>query len=51
MINPMSDSSTRFVFVDADVRGNIVRLGNSFEQMTAPHDYPREVQKLSLIHI
>lgn len=41
----MSDSSTRFVFVDADVRGNIVRLGNSFEQMTAPHDYPREVQK------
>tara|TARA_B100000795_G_scaffold40746_1_gene26733 strand:+ start:37 stop:939 length:903 start_codon:yes stop_codon:yes gene_type:complete len=45
MIKPMSDSSTRFVFVDADVRGNIVRLGNSFEQMTAPHDYPREVQK------
>ena len=46
MIKPMSDSSTRFVFVDADVRGNIVRLGDSFKQMTAPHDYPREVQEL-----
>lgn len=42
----MLDSSTRFVFVDADVRGNIVRLGDSFKQMTAPHDYPREVQEL-----
>ena len=46
MIEPMQDSSTRFVFVDADVRGNIVRLGDSFKQMTAPHDYPREVQEL-----
>ena len=46
MIKPMLDSSTRFVFVDADVRGNIVRLGDSFKQMTAPHDYPREVQEL-----
>ena len=46
MIKSMLDSSTRFVFVDADVRGNIVRLGDSFKQMTAPHDYPREVQEL-----
>jgi len=46
MIEPMQDSSTRFVFVDADVRGNIVRLGDSFKQMTAPHDYPHEVQEL-----
>ena len=46
MIEPMQDSSTRFVFVDADVRGNIVRLGDSFKQMTAPHDYPREVKVL-----
>jgi molecular chaperone Hsp33 len=46
MIKPILDSSTRFVFVDADVRGNIVRLGDSFKQMTAPHDYPREVQEL-----
>ena len=46
MIKPMLDSSTRFVFVDGDVRGNIVRLGDSFKQMTAPHDYPREVQEL-----
>jgi len=46
MTKPMLDSSTRFVFVDADVRGNIVRLGDSFKQMTAPHDYPREVQEL-----
>ena len=46
MIKPMLDSSTRFVFVDADVRGNIVRLGDSFKQMTAPHDYPSEVQEL-----
>ena len=46
MIEPIQDSSTRFVFVDADVRGNIVRLGDSFKQMTAPHDYPHEVQEL-----
>jgi len=46
MTKPMLDSSTRFVFVDADVRGNIVRLGDSFKQMTAPHDYPCEVQEL-----
>lgn len=46
MIKPMLDSSTRFVFVDADVRGNIVRLGDSFKQMTASHDYPSEVQEL-----
>ena len=46
MIKPMLDSSTRFVFVDADVRGNIVRLGDSFKQMTAPHDYPPKVQEL-----
>lgn len=46
MIKPMLDSATRFIFVDADVRGNIVRLGDSFKQMTAPHDYPQEVQQL-----
>ena len=46
MIKSMLDSSTRFVFVDADVRGNIVRLGDSFKQMTASHDYPSEVQEL-----
>lgn len=46
MTKPILDSSTRFVFVDADVRGNIVRLGDSFRQMTAPHDYPPEVQEL-----
>jgi molecular chaperone Hsp33 len=46
MIKPMLDSSTRFVFVDADVRGNIVRLGDSFKQMTASHDYPPKVQEL-----
>lgn len=46
MIKPMLDSSTRFVFVDADVRGNIVRLGDSFKQMIAPHDYPPKVQEL-----
>jgi molecular chaperone Hsp33 len=46
MTKSILDSSTRFVFVDADVRGNIVRLGDSFRQMTAPHDYPPEVQEL-----
>lgn len=40
------DSSTRFIFVDADVRGNIVRLQDSFTAMTGPHDYPLEVQAL-----
>lgn len=40
------DSSTRFVFVNADVRGNIVRLDDSFAAMTGPHDYPGEVQEL-----
>ena len=46
MTKSILDSSTRFVFVDADVRGNIVRLGDSFKQMTASHDYPSEVQEL-----
>ena len=46
MTHRMKDSSTRFVFVDADVRGNIVRLGDSFKAMTGPHDYPLEVQEL-----
>ena len=40
------DSSTRFLLVDADVRGNIVRLQDSFSAMTGRHDYPREVQQL-----
>ena len=46
MTHRMKDSSTRFVFVDADVRGNIVRLGDRFKEMTGPHDYLLEVQEL-----
>ncbi|NQV64606.1 MAG: Hsp33 family molecular chaperone HslO [SAR86 cluster bacterium] len=41
-----TDSSSRFMFVDADVRGNIVRLQDSFTGMTGPHGYPLEVQVL-----
>lgn len=40
------DSSTRFVLVDADVRGNIVRLEDSLSAMTGLHDYPGKVQEL-----
>lgn len=40
------DSSTRFVLVDADIRGNIVRLQDSFSEMTGLHDYPAGVRQL-----
>ena len=42
----MIDGSVRFVFTDADVRGNIVRLGPSYEKIVGPQTYPIEVQTL-----
>ena len=42
----MIDGSVRFVFIDADVRGNIVRLGPSYEKIVGPQTYPIEVQTL-----
>lgn len=40
------DSSTRFVLVNADIRGNIVRLQDSIAAMTGLHDYPDKIQEL-----
>lgn len=42
----MNDSSCRFIFADADVRGTIVRLEDSYSAMTSLHSYPPAIQSL-----
>ncbi len=42
----MTDVSSRFVFVDADIRGNIVRLTDALAQAADRHDYPPVVRGL-----
>ena len=44
--NPSLDSSCRFIFNGADVRGNLVRLGDSYHNMTRLHDYDPVARKL-----
>lgn len=46
MTDLKKDTSTRFVLVDADIRGNIVRLQDSYSAMTGLHEYPDEIQSL-----
>lgn len=41
-----NDISTRFLFKHADVRGNLVRLDQSYREVIAPHPYPPAVQQL-----
>ncbi len=41
-----TDNARRFIFDDADVRGNFVRLQESYQNITNPHQYPAAVQTL-----
>ncbi len=40
------DSLLRFVFEDAQVRGELVQLKDSYQAILANHDYPKAVQRL-----
>lgn len=40
------DTSTRFIFDGADIRGNFVRLSESYQMAIEGHDYPQDVKSL-----
>ncbi|PKM30674.1 MAG: Hsp33 family molecular chaperone HslO [Gammaproteobacteria bacterium HGW-Gammaproteobacteria-11] len=42
----VEDSSQRFLFEHADVRGELVSLDQSYREVLAKHDYPEPVQAL-----
>ncbi len=42
----MSDFTQRFLFDDADVRGELVSLGESYQHVLAKHTYPQPVAQL-----
>lgn len=42
----MFDSLQRYIFEEADVRGEIVQLSDSYQQMLARHNYPPAVANL-----
>ena len=42
----MTDQSQRFIFDDTDIRGELVRLEQSFLQVLSHHDYPAPVVNL-----
>lgn len=42
----MSDFTQRFLFDDADVRGELVSLGESYQHVLAKHPYPQPVAQL-----
>ena len=42
----MTDQSQRFIFDDTDIRGELVRLEQSFQQVLSHHDYPAPVVNL-----
>tara|TARA_R110002110_G_scaffold240244_1_gene456370 strand:- start:17848 stop:18744 length:897 start_codon:yes stop_codon:yes gene_type:complete len=44
--NPAADSSRRFLFEQADIRGEIAQLGTSLRDMLAVHQYAPGVQRL-----
>ena len=41
-----SDQLLRFLFRELDVRGELVKVGTSLDQMLAGHDYPQPVKQL-----
>lgn len=41
-----ADSLQRYTFANAPVRGELVQLGESYQQLIAGHDYPAPVQRL-----
>ncbi|MBL6689487.1 MAG: Hsp33 family molecular chaperone HslO [Pseudomonadales bacterium] len=40
------DTSTRFIFKGADIRGNFVRISDSYRSAIAGHQYPEEIKHL-----
>jgi molecular chaperone Hsp33 len=42
----MSDSLQRFIFENADIRGEIVKLNATWQAILSRHDYPEPVQNL-----
>lgn len=42
----MPDFTQRFLFDDADIRGELVVLGESYQHVLAKHDYPQPVAQL-----
>ena len=43
---PTTDQCQRFLFADVDVRGEIVKLTDSYQQTVGNHDYPAAVREL-----
>src|SRR5690606_39694310 len=41
-----NDLLLRFIFDDCDIRGEIVTLGDSYQQVLANNPYPRAIQQL-----
>ena len=40
------DASTRFLFLDTDVRGNLLRVNQAYRDVIARHDYPPVIRNL-----
>ena len=45
-IPPSSDGTRRFLFEDADIRGEIVHLDSAYREIIAIHQYPLAVSRL-----
>ena len=45
-ITPSSDGTRRFLFEDADIRGEIVHLDSAYREIIAIHQYPLAVSRL-----
>ncbi|MDG2047197.1 MAG: Hsp33 family molecular chaperone HslO [Halioglobus sp.] len=45
-LTPSSDGSRRFLFEDADIRGEIVHLDSAYQEIIAIHQYPLAVSRL-----
>ena len=43
---PSQDVTQRFIFEQADVRGELVSLNESYREILARHDYPEPVKAL-----
>ncbi|MBW3141154.1 Hsp33 family molecular chaperone HslO [Ferrimonas balearica] len=46
MSKTMTDKLYRYLFDQADVRGELVQLNDTYQQMLSGHDYPAPVQRL-----
>lgn len=46
IVNPSSDTSLRFLFEDADIRGELVSLGESLREIYGAHPYSQSARDL-----